>query len=75
MLAKKIYRKLLSEMHGRNSKYIKNNKFNKDCTLAIFASKCLRKFSRESFFAKIAKKNWLANLCDCVKSWTYLLGW
>ena len=27
------------------------------------------------FFAKIAKKNWLANLCDCVKSWTYLLGW
>ena len=27
------------------------------------------------FFAKIAKKSWLANLCDCVKSWTYLLGW
>ena len=41
---------------------------------AIFARSCLTKFSCESFFF-LRKKNWLANFCDYVQSWTYLLTW
>lgn len=40
---------------------------------AIFASKCLTKFSCESFFlfAKIAKKKWPSNLYNRVQSWRH----